>query len=240
MKHHFSLLSWRGARGAEGRHFQGIIRFPRLSHHCEELDFSISHQIWKIHQGKWSAATPTKNQKRWRRLVLHTVQWSTANYPAVHRKLNHKTICGSTSCSKMTKKMRQWPKRPRNLPWPPKSVPAEIRNDERQVGYFLCPLVTVDFVTKWSTAAPAGTKVIIKDWKDLRDLPWPPRLSPLESSDHHSPALRWSLLLTIIELRKHGLEVGESIYSSFIWSAATEKVLICWEKNTKNGKIKFN
>uniref|UniRef100_A0A2N9GQ00 Integrase catalytic domain-containing protein n=1 Tax=Fagus sylvatica TaxID=28930 RepID=A0A2N9GQ00_FAGSY len=80
----------------------------------------------------------------------------------------------------MTEKMRQWPKRPRDLPWPPKSVPAEIRNDERQAGHFLCPLVTVDFVTK---------------------------LPPLKSSDHHSPALRWSLLLPIMELRKHGLEV---------------------------------
>uniref|UniRef100_A0A2N9EHJ1 Integrase catalytic domain-containing protein n=1 Tax=Fagus sylvatica TaxID=28930 RepID=A0A2N9EHJ1_FAGSY len=81
----------------------------------------------------------------------------------------------------MTKKMRQWPKRPRDLPWPPKSVPAEIRNDEKQAGHFLCPLVTMDLVTK---------------------------LPLLESSDHHSPALRWSLLLHIRELRKHGLEPG--------------------------------
>uniref|UniRef100_A0A2N9FQI4 Uncharacterized protein n=1 Tax=Fagus sylvatica TaxID=28930 RepID=A0A2N9FQI4_FAGSY len=79
----------------------------------------------------------------------------------------------------VTKKMRQWPKRPRDLPWPPKSVPAEIRDDERKAGHFLCPLVTVDFVTE---------------------------LPPLESSDHHNPALRWSLLLHIMELRKNGLE----------------------------------
>ena len=39
-------------------------------------------------------------------------------------------------------------KRPRNLLWPPKSVPAEVSNDERPAGYFLYPLVTVDFVTK--------------------------------------------------------------------------------------------
>ena len=62
----------------------------------------------------------------------------------------------------MTRKMRQELKRPRNLPWPPKSVSAKASNDERQAGHFLCPLVTVDFVTKWSTAAPAGTEVIIK------------------------------------------------------------------------------
>jgi hypothetical protein len=39
-------------------------------------------------------------------------------------------------------------KRPRNLPWPPKSVPSEVGNDERLAGYLLCPLVTVDLVTK--------------------------------------------------------------------------------------------
>ena len=48
----------------------------------------------------------------------------------------------------VTEKMRQWLKRPRDLPWPPKSVPTEIRNDERQADHFLCPLVTVDFVTE--------------------------------------------------------------------------------------------
>uniref|UniRef100_A0A2N9H4D7 RNA-directed DNA polymerase n=1 Tax=Fagus sylvatica TaxID=28930 RepID=A0A2N9H4D7_FAGSY len=48
---------------------------------------------------------------------------------------------------KMTKKMRQGLKRPRNLPWPPKSVSAEASNDEKQAGHFLCPLVAVDFIT---------------------------------------------------------------------------------------------
>uniref|UniRef100_A0A2N9HSJ2 Integrase catalytic domain-containing protein n=1 Tax=Fagus sylvatica TaxID=28930 RepID=A0A2N9HSJ2_FAGSY len=41
--------------------------------------------------------------------------------------------------------------------------------------------------------------MIIKVRKDLRNLPWPP---PLKDNDHHSPALRWSLLLHIMELRK--------------------------------------
>uniref|UniRef100_A0A2N9GVN0 Glutamate receptor n=1 Tax=Fagus sylvatica TaxID=28930 RepID=A0A2N9GVN0_FAGSY len=49
-------------------------------------------------------------------------------------------------------------KRPRNLPWPPKSVPSEAGNDEKPAGYFLYPLVTVDLSTNQSTAAPAGTK----------------------------------------------------------------------------------
>jgi hypothetical protein len=58
----------------------------------------------------------------------------------------------------MTKRMIQGLKRPINLPWPPESVPAEVGNDERQASHFLCPLVTVDFVKKQSTAAPAGIK----------------------------------------------------------------------------------
>ena len=45
-----------------------------------------------------------------------------------------------------------------------------------------------------------------------RELPWPPRLPPLKSSDHRSPALRCSLFIFNIELRKIGLEVGELIY----------------------------
>ena len=41
-----------------------------------------------------------------------------------------------------------------------------------------------------------------------RELPWPPRLPPPKSSDNRSPALRWSLFIFNIELRKDGLEVG--------------------------------
>ena len=65
----------------------------------------------------------------------------------------------------MTRKMRQELKRPRNLSWPPKSVSAEVSNDERQAGHFLYPLVVVDFVTEWFTAAPARTEIIIKTEK---------------------------------------------------------------------------
>uniref|UniRef100_A0A2N9GE78 RNase H type-1 domain-containing protein n=1 Tax=Fagus sylvatica TaxID=28930 RepID=A0A2N9GE78_FAGSY len=53
-------------------------------------------------------------------------------------------------------------KRLRNLPWPTKSLPSEAGNDEKPAGYFLYPLVTVDLSTNQSTAAPAGTKRIIK------------------------------------------------------------------------------
>uniref|UniRef100_A0A2N9GEY4 Reverse transcriptase n=1 Tax=Fagus sylvatica TaxID=28930 RepID=A0A2N9GEY4_FAGSY len=49
-------------------------------------------------------------------------------------------------------------KRPRNLPWPPKSVPSEVGNDERPAGYFLCPLVTVDLVTKADFKSSRNTK----------------------------------------------------------------------------------
>jgi hypothetical protein len=42
-----------------------------------------------------------------------------------------------------------------------------------------------------------------------RELPWPPRLPPLKSSDHRSPALRWSLFIFNIELGNISLEVRE-------------------------------
>uniref|UniRef100_A0A2N9J874 Retrotransposon gag domain-containing protein n=1 Tax=Fagus sylvatica TaxID=28930 RepID=A0A2N9J874_FAGSY len=40
-----------------------------------------------------------------------------------------------------------------------------------------------------------------------RKLPWPTKLIPLKGNDHRSPALRWSLLILNMELRKNGLEL---------------------------------
>uniref|UniRef100_A0A2N9G1G5 CCHC-type domain-containing protein n=1 Tax=Fagus sylvatica TaxID=28930 RepID=A0A2N9G1G5_FAGSY len=97
----------------------------------------------------------------------------------------------------------------------PKSVSTETSNDETPAGHFLYPLVAVDCITDWSTAAPTETK------KSQPRLPWPP---PLESNDHRSPALRWSLLLHITELGKHGLEVGESICSKLYLVCRNKKV----------------
>jgi hypothetical protein len=51
-----------------------------------------------------------------------------------------------------------------------------------------------------------------QELKRPRRLPWPPKLTPLKGNDHHSPALRWSLLILNMKLRKNGLEVRESIY----------------------------
>jgi hypothetical protein len=54
-----------------------------------------------------------------------------------------------------------------------------------------------------------------EELKRPRKLPWPPKLLPRKSSDHRSPALRWSLLIFNMGLRKNGLEVGESILLNF-------------------------
>jgi hypothetical protein len=51
-----------------------------------------------------------------------------------------------------------------------------------------------------------------QEWKRPRGLPWPPKLASTKGNDHRSPALRWSLLILIMELKKHGLKIGESIY----------------------------
>uniref|UniRef100_A0A2N9EZ34 RNA-directed DNA polymerase n=1 Tax=Fagus sylvatica TaxID=28930 RepID=A0A2N9EZ34_FAGSY len=62
----------------------------------------------------------------------------------------------------MTRKMMQGLKRPGNLPWPPRSVSTVASNDETPAGHFLYPLVAVDFVTEWSTAAPTETEITTK------------------------------------------------------------------------------
>uniref|UniRef100_A0A2N9I4Z7 Uncharacterized protein n=1 Tax=Fagus sylvatica TaxID=28930 RepID=A0A2N9I4Z7_FAGSY len=114
---------------------------------------SISQSPEKLEKS-WSS-TPPSGPRR-------ITQWSTANYPAVHKQtqsqkqLRRRQLWQVTK--KMTRKMRQWLKRLRNLPWPSKSVPSEMGNDEKPAGYFLYPLVMVDLSTKQSTAAPAGTK----------------------------------------------------------------------------------
>ena len=51
-----------------------------------------------------------------------------------------------------------------------------------------------------------------QELKTLRKLPWPLKLTPLKGNDHRGPAFRWSLLILFMELRRNGLEVGESIY----------------------------
>jgi hypothetical protein len=43
-------------------------------------------------------------------------------------------------------------------PWPPRSVSTEASNDETPAGHSLYPLVAVDCITEWSTAAPTETK----------------------------------------------------------------------------------
>jgi hypothetical protein len=69
---------------------------------------------------------------------------------------------------------------------------------------------------KMSTATPAVIgEMMGKTKQELmtpRKLPWPSRLPPLKSGDHRSPALRWSLFIFNMELRKIVLEIGGLIY----------------------------
>jgi hypothetical protein len=151
-KHHFSLLPWRGARGAEGRHFQGRITFPKLNHYTKSWSSSLTIRHGKYpeeddppqHQPKprkveesWSS-TPPSGPRR-------VVQRSTAN--SVTKKRSAAAPAASND-EEGDEEEEARLKRPRNLLWPPKSVPSEVGNDERPAGYLFCPLVTVDLVTK--------------------------------------------------------------------------------------------
>ena len=63
------------------------------------------------------------------------------------------------------------------------------------------------YFTKMSAATQAVIEKTKQEQMKSRELPWPPRLPPLKSSNHHSPTLRWSLLIFNMELRKNDLEV---------------------------------
>uniref|UniRef100_A0A2N9GAJ7 RNA-directed DNA polymerase n=1 Tax=Fagus sylvatica TaxID=28930 RepID=A0A2N9GAJ7_FAGSY len=153
-KHHFSLLPWRGARGAEGRHFQGRITFPKFNHYTKSWSSSLTIRHGKYpeeddppqHQPKprkveesWSS-TPPSGPRR-------VVQRSTANSVTKKRSAAAPAAANDEEGDEEDEARL---KRPRNLPWPPKSVPSEVGNDERPAGYFLCPLVTVDLGHKKS------------------------------------------------------------------------------------------
>uniref|UniRef100_A0A2N9GU72 Uncharacterized protein n=1 Tax=Fagus sylvatica TaxID=28930 RepID=A0A2N9GU72_FAGSY len=129
-KHHFSLLPWRGARGAEGRHFQGRITFPKFNHYTKSWSSSLTIRHGKYPEEDDPPQHQPKPRKCGRELVLHTTQWSTASCPAVHSKLSHqKNDLRRHQLRPMTKRCDEEDearlKRPRNLPWPPKSVPSE-------------------------------------------------------------------------------------------------------------------
>jgi hypothetical protein len=85
----FSLLPWHGARGAEGRHFQGRITFPKCNHYTKNQSSSLTIRHGKCPEEDDPPQHQPKPQKSGRELVLHTTQWSTASCPAVHSKLSH-------------------------------------------------------------------------------------------------------------------------------------------------------
>jgi hypothetical protein len=131
------------------------------------LVFFINQQISTMVPEKTVHGSISQSPEKWKRagpphhpVVHNELPSGPQQTESLKNELRRRQLRQMTN--KMTKKMRQGLKRPRNLPWPPKSVPAEVSNDERQAGYLLCPLVTVDFVTKWSTATSAGTEIIIK------------------------------------------------------------------------------
>jgi hypothetical protein len=104
-----------------------------------------------IRQGKYTKGNDLpqhqprarKDEGGWSSILSNGPRWIIQRS---NNKLKSQNDLRRRQLQQVTEKMRQWPKRPRDLPWPPKSVPAEIRNDERQAGHLLCPLVTVDFV----------------------------------------------------------------------------------------------
>uniref|UniRef100_A0A2N9IAS4 Uncharacterized protein n=1 Tax=Fagus sylvatica TaxID=28930 RepID=A0A2N9IAS4_FAGSY len=87
---------------------------------------------------------------------------------------------------------------------------------KERAGFPHYPTVMVDTSRKASAATSAGKSEVMgkmrQELKKPRRLPWPPKPTPLKGNDHRSPALRWSLPILNMKLRKSGFEVGESMY----------------------------
>jgi hypothetical protein len=90
---------------------------------------------------------------------------------------------------------------------------------KKRAGFSHYPTVMVDTSRKASVATSTGKSEVMgktrQELKRPRRLPWSPKPTPLKGNDHRSPALRWSLFILNMELRKNGLEVGESILLNF-------------------------
>uniref|UniRef100_A0A2N9H8E3 Uncharacterized protein n=1 Tax=Fagus sylvatica TaxID=28930 RepID=A0A2N9H8E3_FAGSY len=96
---------------------------------------------------KRSTATSAKAQKMWKRA-------GPPHHPVVHGELSSSpqqtqspkkrsaAAPAATNDEGSDEEDEARLKRPRDLPWPPKSVPSEAGNDEKPIGYFLYPLVT--------------------------------------------------------------------------------------------------
>ena len=95
----------------------------------------------------WSSTPPSG--------PLRVVQWSTTNSVTEKRSAAAPAAANDEESDEEDETRL---KRPRNLLWPPKSVPSKMGNDEKPAGYFLYPLVTVDLSANQSTAALAGTE----------------------------------------------------------------------------------
>jgi hypothetical protein len=97
---------------------------------------SISQSPENVEES-WSS-TPPSGPRR-------VIQRSTANLVTEKRSAAAPTVANDEESDEEDETRL---KRPRNLPWPPKSVPSEMGNDEKPAGYFLYLLVTVDLSTK--------------------------------------------------------------------------------------------
>ena len=138
-----SLLFWCGA--------QGIRRciFPRLMGQISRLHYYERGLVFFINQQSWLASRKNgPRQHQWKQEIMKKVACP-CHCPLVHGELHHKTICSNNQLKKeLIEKMRQESKRPGGLPWLPRSAPTETKNHEKKAGPSLCPLVTVDSVTK--------------------------------------------------------------------------------------------
>ena len=137
--------------------------FQSYNNHDKRLDFFINQQMNITVPENMVYGSPENVEESWSSTPpsgpRRVVQRSTANSVTEKRSAAAPAAANDEESDEEDEARL---KRPRNLPWLPKSVPSEVGNDEKPAGYFLYPLVTVDLSTNQSTAAPAGTKRIIK------------------------------------------------------------------------------
>uniref|UniRef100_A0A2N9GJA2 Glutamine amidotransferase domain-containing protein n=1 Tax=Fagus sylvatica TaxID=28930 RepID=A0A2N9GJA2_FAGSY len=152
-------------------------------------------------------------------LVLHTTQWSTADYPAVHNQTQPQkqsavapAVMGDEGDDDQDDARSEKTKKS-----------SKAAQNQYQLKPAMMKHLLVTFFTHWSRWTALQTGPRQHQLKQRNHNQGCHGHHHSKSNDHPSPALRWSLLLHITELRKHGLEVGESTLLKVILDLPQQK-----------------
>jgi hypothetical protein len=163
LKHHFPSSLGTVLKALKGTISKAKSVFQSYNNDDKRLVFFINQQISIMVPENMVYGSPENVEESWSSTPpsgpRRVIQRSTANSVTEKRSAAAPAAANDEESDEEDETRL---KRPRNLPWPPRSVSTEASNDETPAGHFLYPLVAVDCITDWSTAPPTETEITTK------------------------------------------------------------------------------